>query len=430
MSQVSIIDITGNHPEIPTRFDANIGFAIPIANTLEIFGDVAPAGTLPVHTEGSGNNITTYVQISQSTAVSDPTLIGLAAFDSNDFTVDANGFVSLAGGGGGIEEIEGDVGSITGSIVTIYANQAGNQAGASVAFLNAGTISRLQVTDANLNTFIGQGAGALGLTSTQLNVGLGRAVLASITDATTGGNVAIGDAVLASLNAGDGNNTGIGTGALLTLVDGSFNVAVGHNAGGNYSGTESTNVVIGTPGVVGDNFTVRVGNSEAIGGHTRFFGAGVYDPAILNGPTVPVLVTDEDQIMGGSFTSGLTAAQVYVSPLIDLKATGDTIIFTASALADFLITTVILYATNITGTVGAPVANLGWTAAAYDDFSTGFSTFASSSNTYESSISGTTFTQSPVVPAAQAFRINVTSADATATNNFQHVLVQGIYLST
>lgn len=105
MSQVSIIDIEGNHPQIPVRFNANAGFAIPIANMLEIYGDTTVAGSLPVHTVGSGNNITTYVQISQAIAATDATKIGLSNFNSSHFSVDANGFVSLLGGGEGIDSI-------------------------------------------------------------------------------------------------------------------------------------------------------------------------------------------------------------------------------------------------------------------------------------------------------------------------------------
>jgi len=98
LSQVSIIDIEGTHPQIPTQFDADIGFAIPIANTLEILGDTSAAGTRPVRTSGAGNTITTFVQTSQAIAATDATKIGLSAFDSADFTVDANGFVTLAAG--------------------------------------------------------------------------------------------------------------------------------------------------------------------------------------------------------------------------------------------------------------------------------------------------------------------------------------------
>lgn len=97
MSQVSIIDIEGNNPQIPTQFDADSGFAIPIANTLEILGGTTTAGIIPVFTSGSGNTITTLVQFSQAVAATDATRVGLAAFDSADFSVDANGFVTLIG---------------------------------------------------------------------------------------------------------------------------------------------------------------------------------------------------------------------------------------------------------------------------------------------------------------------------------------------
>lgn len=115
MSQVSIIDIEGNHPQIPTRFDADVGFAIPIANVLEILGDTVAAGTTPVATFGSGNTIVTNVQISQAIAVSNASNIGLSAFNSADFTVDANGFVSLIGGSAAIDSIGVDASTAPGT---------------------------------------------------------------------------------------------------------------------------------------------------------------------------------------------------------------------------------------------------------------------------------------------------------------------------
>lgn len=99
MSQSGELDVIASHPEIAIQYDANVGFAVPIANILNILGAVVAAGSNPVHTTGSGNSITTNVQISQAIAATDATKIGLAAFNSTEFTVDANGFVSLVGGG-------------------------------------------------------------------------------------------------------------------------------------------------------------------------------------------------------------------------------------------------------------------------------------------------------------------------------------------
>lgn len=115
MSQVSIIDIEGNHPQIPTQFDADFGSAVPIANVLEILGTTVPAGVLPVYTTGSGNTITTNVQISQAIAASNALNVGLAAFNSAQFTVDANGFVSLTGGGPAIDSIQVDANTAPGT---------------------------------------------------------------------------------------------------------------------------------------------------------------------------------------------------------------------------------------------------------------------------------------------------------------------------
>ena len=75
MSQVSIIDIEGNHPEIPTEFIANVGFAIPIANTLEILGEVISAGSIPFQTVASGNTVTAQLQLSQTVEATDATKV-------------------------------------------------------------------------------------------------------------------------------------------------------------------------------------------------------------------------------------------------------------------------------------------------------------------------------------------------------------------
>ena len=108
MSQAGEIDVIGNNPEIPTLFIADVGSAVPIANTLEILGTSVAAGTTPVETTGSGNTLTVEVQTAQESAVTDATKIGLALFDSTAFDVDANGFVTLTGGGGATTNIDVD----------------------------------------------------------------------------------------------------------------------------------------------------------------------------------------------------------------------------------------------------------------------------------------------------------------------------------
>ena len=57
--------------------------------------------------------------------------------------------------------ITGDSGSIAGPDVTIYANQAALNSGATVAFVNSGTVSTLNLSDANGNTILGSFSGNL-----------------------------------------------------------------------------------------------------------------------------------------------------------------------------------------------------------------------------------------------------------------------------
>lgn len=113
MSQAGIAKLTSRvlPPEVPTEFVCDTGSAVPVAHILNLLGDYQAAGTEPVHTEGSGNTVTAFVQVSQAIAAPDITKIGICNFDSSAFSVDGNGFVTLAGGGAGIEEVNLDTGT-------------------------------------------------------------------------------------------------------------------------------------------------------------------------------------------------------------------------------------------------------------------------------------------------------------------------------
>ncbi len=105
----------------------------PIAPTagglVTINGAVVAAGTNPVRTDGTGaNTMAVEVQIAQAIAATDATKIGLCNFDSTSFAVDANGFVTLAGGGLAIDSFTPDTGTApvvpTGSGVVTMAGTA------------------------------------------------------------------------------------------------------------------------------------------------------------------------------------------------------------------------------------------------------------------------------------------------------------------
>src|SRR6202000_829257 len=67
----------------------NTGGALsPTAGNWNILGTSTAAGTTPVQTSGSGSTLTVQIQKTQAIASTNATNVGLAAFDSNSFTVD------------------------------------------------------------------------------------------------------------------------------------------------------------------------------------------------------------------------------------------------------------------------------------------------------------------------------------------------------
>ena len=69
-----------------------------------------------------------------------------------------------AASGGSDYDYNGDTGSITGSTVTIFANNSSRVCGSSVLFSNTGTTSTLNVSDVYANTLLGLPSGNATLT--------------------------------------------------------------------------------------------------------------------------------------------------------------------------------------------------------------------------------------------------------------------------
>jgi hypothetical protein len=95
MSQAGLVDFEGSHPQVPTSFVTNTGTAVPIGNTLELLATTVAAHGVPIETTGAGNVVTIEQQYASSSATSIAANAGVASFNSGEFTVDANGFVSL-----------------------------------------------------------------------------------------------------------------------------------------------------------------------------------------------------------------------------------------------------------------------------------------------------------------------------------------------
>jgi hypothetical protein len=76
---------------------------------LQILGSTVSnaANAKPLFTTGAGNTITAEIQVGAAIGAAPPDAndAGIVSFDSSMFSVDANGFVQLVGGGMGIDSI-------------------------------------------------------------------------------------------------------------------------------------------------------------------------------------------------------------------------------------------------------------------------------------------------------------------------------------
>lgn len=416
MSQAGIINVIDNNPSIPIYFDADTGTATAILNVIHIngsggittsasgntiiidgsglspsltitgdtggplgptldnwniIGGTTAAGTTPIQVNGSVSTFTINVQRSQAIASTNATNVGLSAFDSGDFTVDANGFVSLVSSlafisaikpddgvdvfpnGSGVVEFDGlVVANATRAKPLFFSNggfnilQAELQYSAAIAatdgtkagiaafnssqfsvdatgFVSASgtglgqtitgnsgggrppTAGNWNIVTANSTpTFVGSGStltldfglsnlllGTSGpaITSASGNTSLGDVALNSLTSGigntcvginsgvsitSSSRNVLMGNAAGQSLISGAGENTAIGNQALDSLVSGNGNIAIGKQAGSNYTSTEILNISIGNSGTTGESNVLRIGVQGGTGITTCFI-AGI-----------------------------------------------------------------------------------------------------------------------------------------------------------
>ncbi len=276
---------------------------------------------------------------------------------TNGTGVSGNPTISLVGGGTAIQTVNGDTGSITGSTVTIFSNNATLNAGQSVSFVNSGSVSTLNVTDASFNTVIGKGAGKLGqtyntttvlgalagaaMTSAAESVFIGAAAGNAVTSAqnntfvggnsgakvTTGSaNTAVGlgslfNATTGAANAG--SNVAIGYNSLSIITTGTFGIALGASAGSGHTTSDSSNIDIGNTGTSGQSNVIRIG--------TQGTGSGQQNTAFMAGITgataagSPVAVSSTGQLSDlgfGNVTQVLTSNGAGVSPTWATPTTG------------------------------------------------------------------------------------------------------------
>jgi len=138
-------------------------------------------------------------------------------------------------------------------------------------------------------TFLGTGAGSL-TTSGVHNTAVGRLAASSLQGGAV--NTALGHSALFTNIAGIAN-TAIGTAALANATS-NGNIAIGNQAGLNV-GSGDFNILIGNVGLAADSFTIRLGDPTT---HTRTFLSGTVNTAAI------------------SSTNGISAATSVVAPKI------------------------------------------------------------------------------------------------------------------
>lgn len=119
-----------------------------------------------------------------------------------------------------------------------------------------GHFSLRQLTTGNYNVAVGLNAG------NRMTTGNNNTYAGSFSgERTTSGfsNCAFGNLALQELTTGS-RHVAIGDSAGLQLLGGSRNVMIGYLSGASYTGTESHNICLGSPGVIGDNNLIRIGN--------------------------------------------------------------------------------------------------------------------------------------------------------------------------
>lgn len=158
--------------------------------------------------------------------------------------------------------------------------------------ISIGAVSQFSLTTGGYNIAIGYLAQAgTGTPTGDDNIGIGQNAQQNITGATTA-NVAIGRDSQKSATGNNNTTFGFKTGANFTT--GAGNVLIGANAGQNYTGAESNNVLIGLneSGTNGESNVTKINTAN---GTTCYVG-GIYGITTASGTTSTVLISNGNQL--------------------------------------------------------------------------------------------------------------------------------------
>jgi len=243
--------------------------------------------------------------------------VGVASFNPANFTVNGAGQVSLIGsavltltGNDGIPEaaIANNFNIVTSNSTVKFTGSAGTET------LNFG-ITNLLLGDPGINISgaggnVGYGVGALtALTNAGNVVAIGFFAGHSLTTAsgctlvgsgagssiTSGSNTLIGNNCANAITTGT-SNTCLGSDALGNAITSVNCIVLGHGAASSYVGAESSNIVIGNLGIVGESNVIRIGSQgSSTGQQNACFIAGINGVTSSN-PLVTTINSSTNQL--------------------------------------------------------------------------------------------------------------------------------------
>lgn len=323
-TQATWIDMVGINSVV-----TDAGSAVPVAGVINILGG------LNIHTTGAGNTVTIHlddtVHISGE-MIADAGLVTTAGNINlpNTVTDGSAGIIQF-----GVDRWISNFGSQNTFVGESSGNTTTTGAGANVGI---GFASLNLISTGNSNSFLGFSSGL------HIDVGNANSVF---------GFAALGSATSSSLNVA------LGYRSLPLLLTGSYNIALGRNSGTNYTGAESSNILISNSGVLGESHIIRLGTDGT--------GNGEQDACYIAGTThitrnLNLKFTNGAGTQGAIYTGdGVSLARFITNPgtfnVFVGEASGPTYPFAGAASDNTGIGANVL--TAIAGALGCTAAGFG-----------------------------------------------------------------------
>lgn len=224
------------------------------------------------------------------------------------------------GGGTSITQLDGDTGTASGATVNVITGYlTGPMTNGTSQFTgdNVSTLT-LSFSDSASNTGIGTSSlASLTIFSASANTALG--FVSGVNIVNGNDNTLIGTFAGAQITDGD-NNCGLGANVLNQLVTGNNNIAIGSLAATNYTGAESSNIILSNAGTLGESNTIRIGTQGAgLGQQNTAFMAGVYNVTPGISSPLPVYIDSSGQLGTASAVGIYAYTNVNTSPYVVLS---------------------------------------------------------------------------------------------------------------